>query len=662
MDKTEKELNYHESNNNLVINSLECIGDGVIITDIEENITFLNQSALTILGKTENDCIHHKFDDVFKLINYNTERPEESPIKKVIKTGNVSGLNNLTALISSDGNKKYVSATCSYIKDKFNNTYGFIIVLRDVSILKNTENLLLKNEIKLKNAVKRAEIAVEEARKANKTKSDFIANISHEIRTPLNGVIGMIDLTLLSDLTSEQRENLITAKKSANHLLSIINDILDYSKIEAGRMSISINNFNLKDLIFDATKLYEAQIKEKNLKFICDYDEELPEVVMGDDIRIQQVINNLLSNAIKFTEEGYIRLKVQGLGEIFNNKNRVVFSVQDTGIGISSDDLDKIFESFSQVDNSLTRKSTGTGLGLVISKKFVESMGGEISVESEFGIGSMFSFHLDLEVGRQIKKQGEDLININQNKNVKLKVLIAEDDKVNRRVIKKMLDTHEYKYDTASNGREALELYKPDKYDAILMDVRMPEVDGLTATKAIRRMEAETDSVYTPIIAVTAHSWLKNKDVLIESGFDDLLMKPIQMNELFEKIKSLIDKNTIKIDEKPILDDNGEIIFVNRIKKRKQSNTKRVLSIIENETSELKNLFLRGDDYDLALGKIVKMKNLCDDYSMEELRIILFKLELAVKREDTEAMKELMISFINKNVSTRRRRNEDINS
>ena len=365
-------------------------------------------------------------------------------------------------------------------------------------------------------------------------KSEFLANMSHEIRTPMNGIVGMSYLTLQTSLNSKQRNYIEKIDNSAKRLLAIINDILDLSKIESGKLIIDNVDFNVHKMVSGSMDVIGFKAQKKGLEFTVSYAKEVPKKLYGDSLRVSQILTNLLGNAVKFTNDGKVSLFISKV-----KSNRFRFEVRDTGIGLTQNEQTKLFKAFSQADGSTTRNFGGTGLGLVISKQLVELMGGKIWVESESGEGSKFIFEIEIQ---EIEEPIEEIVVHSQPpKNINLKqsieqleghtILLVDDNEINQEIVIGLLENSQIELEIASNGQEAVDMFKKDRYSLILMDIQMPIMDGYQATTIIRKEDSNI-----PIIAITANAM---KEDIIKSrkyGMNDHINKPIDVDKLYATI------------------------------------------------------------------------------------------------------------------------------
>jgi signal transduction histidine kinase/CheY-like chemotaxis protein len=416
-------------------------------------------------------------------------------------------------------------------------------------------NVILQRQKQLKEAVRRGTREIEgqkaeierllkKSEQASQAKSEFLANVSHELRTPLTGVLGMAELVLQSEIAPPQRENLGILKQSAAGLLSIVNDILDLSKIEAGRMDLNSEVFNLRGCVEDAMQTLAAPALGKGLRLAAEWEPGVPAYVLGDALRLRQILLNLLGNALKFTDAGSILLRAgcQRLNGVADGaagpEVELRFSVTDTGAGIVAAQQEQIFEAFRQADNSKTRRHGGTGLGLAICKRLTALMNGRIWVESAPGVGSTFLFTVRMReaAAEAVRRPRPARVSGGGVETRPRRILLVEDNLINRKVVVGLLEKHGHRIDTAENGRAALEMLRVGQYELVLMDVQMPEMDGLEATRRIRQLERGTGR-HLPVVGLTALAMLGDREACLEAGMDECVYKPIDVLALLAAIE-----------------------------------------------------------------------------------------------------------------------------
>jgi signal transduction histidine kinase/DNA-binding response OmpR family regulator len=445
------------------------------------------------------------------LTDFEERQRSREGIAGIIENGLVD--NYQKNCLRKDGSTVPVVMSGALMPDK----KRILMTIKDLSIQKAYERELV--------------LAKEAAEHASKVKSEFLSNMSHEIRTPLNGVIGLNTLLLNTPLNERQSDYVKKSLQSSKALLGVINDILDYSKIEAGKLELSTHPFSLETLLHTTTDLFEYAIMDKGLEIHIDYDPLIPEIVEGDSLRLSQILNNLVGNAMKFTERGGITIHAL-LSQRADEDLGITFSITDTGIGMSPEEINKLFHAFAQTDASNTRKYGGTGLGLVITKQLVEMMGGKIGVESTKGEGSTFYFNVHLKPSKhttpeELKNRRSPTTEEKAPLRFEGKILLAEDNEVNQLVAQDLLESFGISVEIAKNGAEAIEMCQNTHYDLILMDLQMPIIDGFEASKKIR-----TFNPSIPIIALSAAVMQRDKELTHKAGMNGHLAKPIDIEEL----------------------------------------------------------------------------------------------------------------------------------
>lgn len=526
-EKTQQELTEKEE----FIDKIALLSPNIIyVIDIEKWVNiFHNKQIWNILGYTDDDLMPETGSVFLKIINnqdQSTFRKHYYHIRQSVKDGEV--VEKEFRLKHKDGSEVWIiTREVPFKRNSKGDVQEVLGTAIDITRRKFMENELIR--------------AKKEAEEALRIKSDFLSTMSHEIRTPMNAIIGFTDLLLASDFSGQDQQYLNTIKYSADNLMVILNDILDFSKIEAGKFDLENFEFDLKEKLGYLQKTFEVKAKEQNIELTFHLDDNVPDFLIGDAYRLNQILVNLLGNALKFTAAGFVRLSVK-VEKDHGDHVDLNIEVSDSGIGISEDKLSLIFDSFSQAhQNNATKYFGGTGLGLTITRKLTELMNGSITAKSQLGMGATFCVFLNF------KKSTKPLVklNVNISSDFSLKgyrILAAEDILANQILLKHLLKKWGAEFIICNNGQEVLDALETQEFDLILMDIQMPVMDGITAMKTLRKLLPKYANV--PVIAFTADTFAENTPEIAECYFSDFVTKPFKSEELIKKITRHLPANT----------------------------------------------------------------------------------------------------------------------
>ena len=514
---SEKTIEFHQNKERLEL-ALKVGNLGSWDVDFTNNETIVNDQWSEVTGYKLQDT-HTLQKDTWLNTIHPDDRDMVLKCGADYKQGLIDEYNVEYRGITSSGDTIWLRTTGAITqRDEQNKPIRMVGIVRDI-----TKDKLYNEQL---------ERAKTQAEEIAKMKSEFLANMSHEIRTPLNAIIGFIDLLREKEDDKQKLEYLNIVNTSSKSLVNIINDILDFSKIESGKLSIEHIDFDSKEEFNITKKLFQAKADEKDINLQITY-KDVPQYLKSDVLRIKQIVNNLLSNAIKFTpKEKNITLSLE------YKDNQLLVAVRDEGVGIQKDKLQSIFEAFSQEEASTSRKYGGTGLGLSISSRLVNLLGGELKVKSKVGEGSVFYFKIPVEIGQEIQKESQEVVSSDSLSGKK--ILLVEDIKTNQQIMKILIEKAGMSIDIANDGLEAIDMFTKGKYDCVLMDENMPNMNGLEATHEIITYEKDNKLEHTPIIALTGNAVDGDRERLMAAGMDEYLNKPIDKEKLYKQIASFM--------------------------------------------------------------------------------------------------------------------------
>ena len=584
--------------------------DALMTTDPSGIITDVNKQMEALTGCTRDELIGAPFKSYFT----DPERAEAG-IKLVLSEKKVTDY-ELTAC-ARDGKQTVVSYNATTFYDRGRTLQGVFAAARDV-----TERKRFEAELQQAKAV---------AESASQSKSDFLASMSHEIRTPMNAIIGIADLLAKTALSPEQNKYVQIFRRAGDNLLHLINDILDLSKVEASQLELERTGFSLHDLLEKVTEMVAVRAHDKGLSLVCEIAPNMPTDLIGDPTRLRQVLLNLLGNAIKFTEFGEVALRVTPDGDS-SVIGTLRFTISDTGVGIPSEKLEAVFERFTQADSSTTRRFGGSGLGLTISKRLVELMGGRIWVASVVGKGSAFSFAVPLEIWAGATRRAAMPVGTGPAPPLPaLHILLVEDSPDNRTITVAYLQDTPYRVDIAENGAIACEKFAAGDYDMVLMDRQMPVMDGLTATRAIRKWEQANHRPPTPIIALTAAALKGDREKCIAAGCTAFLTKPIKQEVLLQTIieHSIVAPPSSKMEnrQKETILVHANPRFADLIPGFLQNRRQDIIEVLD---------ALERGDFEVVENLAHGMKGAGGSYGFQAITDIGAALEQAAKTADTD--------------------------
>ena len=631
---------------------IEASLDPLLTISGDGKIMDMNRATTSIIGMTYDEIEESYFFEYF------TEPRKAGEVyQKVFEKGSV--VDYPLTLRHISGKLTDVLFNGSVFRDDDGVVLGAVIVARDVTDQKRKARELTEAKELAEKANEHAQLAkvnaqdaTQKAKEAVKAKQQFLSNMSHEIRTPMNAIIGFTKVLLKTELNARQKEYLTAIKMSGDALIVLINDILDLAKVDAGKMTFEQIPFRPELSLSAMLHLFKQKIQEKNLKLVVEYDEHIPNVLLGDPVRLHQIIMNLVSNAIKFTNAGFIKVSVKQLQE---NREYVTlrFSISDSGIGIEKVKLEKIFENFQQGSSDSSRLYGGTGLGLAIAKKLVDSQGGDIQVESEINKGSTFSFTLDFLKTDLIPDAEIEMVELN-NGVKRVRVLVAEDVPLNQLLMKTILEEFGFECDIAENGKIAVEKLKVNIYDVVLMDLQMPEMNGFEATDYIRNQL----QLKIPMIALTADVTTVDLTKCTAVGMNDYIAKPVDERQLYNKIVNLVKQTQTSYEQdkeddfRKVMGKCTDLIYLMQQTKSNPALMMEIISLYLEQTPRLVEAMkqsMKNRDWDALYSAVHKMipsfsiMGINPDFEVMAKKV----QEFASTQQQTDGIAELVLQLEN---------------